>query len=75
MGRMKRKLLQSQLEIALLNTEKARDTIKQELEELQKNDKEDMEQIHLLVNYKLELLDLKLRLKDMLRHLHLLRFD
>ena len=75
MGRMKRKLLQSQLEIALINTEKARDTVKKELEELQKKEDMDMEQLHLLVNYKLELLDLKLRLKDMLEHLHLLRLD
>lgn len=75
MGRMKRKLLQSQLEIALLNTEKARDTVKKELEKLQKKEDMDMEQLHLLVNYKLELLDLKLRLKDMLEHLHLLRLD
>jgi hypothetical protein len=72
---MKRKLLQSQLEIALINTEKARDTVKKELEELQKKEDMDMGQLHLLVNYKLELLDLKLRLKDMLEHLHLLRLD
>ena len=72
---MKRKLLQSQLEIALINTEKARDTVKRELEELQKNEDMDMEQLHLLVNYKLELLNLKLILKDMLEHLHLLRLD
>lgn len=75
MGRMKRKLLQSQLEIALINTEKARDTVKRELEELQKKEDMDMEQLHLLVNYKLELLNLKLILKDMLEHLHLLRLD
>ena len=75
MDRMKRKLLQSQLEIALINTEKARDTVKRELEELQKNEDMDMEQLHLLVNYKLELLNLKLILKDMLEHLHLLRLD
>ena len=75
MDRMKKQLLQSQLEIALLNTEKARDTVKKQLEELQKKENMDMEQLHLLVNYKLELLNLKLILKDMLEHLHLLRLD
>lgn len=73
--KLKKNQIQSQLETALKNTEKSRGQIKEELEELQKKENMDMEQLHLLVNYKLELLDLKLRLKDMLRHLHLLRFD
>ena len=57
--KLKKNQIQSQLETALKNTEKSRGQIKEELEELQKKENMDMEQLHLLVNYKLELLDLK----------------
>ena len=64
-----------ELEVALANIEKAREQIKVQLEKVQSEDGVDERQVHLLVNYKLELLDVKLRLKDFLEHLHLIQFD
>ena len=67
--------IKQDLEAALSNTENVREKIKEQLEEIQKSDKPDSKQLHLLVDYKLELLDIKLRLKDMIRNLHLIKFD
>ena len=67
--------IKQELEVALENTEKAREKIKSQLDKIQEQDNPEERQIHLLVNYKLELLDLKLRLQDMLKHLHLIKFD
>lgn len=67
--------IKSELEIALANIEKAREQIKEQLDKVQQEETADMRQVHLLVNYKLEILDVKLRLKDFIEHLHLIQFD
>ena len=67
--------IKSELEIALTNIEKAREKIKVQLDKVQQEDDVDERQVHLLVNYKLELLDMKLRLKDFLEHLYLIKFN
>lgn len=67
--------IKQELEVALENIEKAREKVKDQLDKIQDQDNPEERQIHLLVNYKLELLDLKLRLQDMLKHLHLIKFD
>ena len=67
--------IRQELEAALENAEKAREKIKNQLDKVQEQDNPEESQVHLLVNYKLELLDLKLRLQDMLKHLHLIKFD
>ena len=67
--------LRKKLETALTNTEKCREQIKSQLEKLRKDENADERQVHLLVNYNLELLDVKLRLKDFIEHLHLIQFD
>ena len=67
--------LRKELETALTNTEKCREQIKSQLEKVREDDDADERQVHLLVNYNLELLDVKLRLKDFIEHLHLIQFD
>ena len=67
--------LKNELEIALKNIENVREQIKVQLEKVQQENDVDERQVHLLVNYKLELLDVKLRLKDFIEHLHLIQFD
>lgn len=67
--------LKNELEIALRNIENVREQIKVQLEKVQQENDVDERQVHLLVNYKLELLDVKLRLKDFIEHLHLIQFD
>lgn len=67
--------IKSELEIALNNIDKAREKIKVQLDKVQQEEDIDERQVHLLVNYKLELLDVKLRLKDFLEHLHLIKFN
>lgn len=67
--------IRQELEAALENAEKAREKIKNQLDKVQEQDNPEESQVYLLVNYKLELLDLKLRLQDMLKHLHLIKFD
>ena len=67
--------LRKELETALTNTEKCREQIKSQLEKVREDDDADERQVHLLVNYNLELLDGKLRLKDFIEHLHLIQFD
>ena len=67
--------LRKELETALTNTEKCREQIKSQLEKLRKDENADERQVHLLVNYNLELLDVKLRLKDFIEHLNLIQFD
>ena len=62
-----KEMIGSELNIALDNIEKARKTVIQELE-----DETDEKRIYSLINYKLELLDIKLRLKDMLNNLKLI---
>lgn len=64
--------IQKRIEKALENTEEARQIILVKLERHHNDEVDDEKQLHLLVNYKLELLDVKLRLKDMLEHLHLI---
>lgn len=63
--------LKTRLEKGLQNTEGAREIILEKLERYNSEGVDDENQLHLLVNYKLELLDVKLRLKDMLEQLHL----
>lgn len=67
--------LKKELETALSKTEKCREQIKSQLERIREDGEADERQIHLLVNYNLELLDVKLRLKDFIEHLHLIQFD
>lgn len=67
--------LKNELEIALKNIENVREQIKVQLEKVQQENDVDERQVHLLVNYKLEMLDVKLRLKDFIEHLHLIQFD
>ena len=67
--------LRKELETALTNTEKCREQLKSQLEKVREDDDADERQVHLLVNYNLELLDVKLRLKDFIEHLHLIQFD
>ena len=67
--------LRKKLETALTNTEKCREQIKSQLDKAREDDDADERQVHLLVNYNLELLDVKLRLKDFIEHLHLIQFD
>lgn len=59
--------MKSELNIALENIEKARASVIKELES-----ETDEKRIYSLIDYKLELLDMKLRLKDMLNNLHLI---
>ena len=61
-------MIESELNIALENVEKARNKI---IEELDKETNE--KRIYTLIDYKLELLDVKLRLKDMLKNLRMIK--
>ena len=61
-------MIKSELNIALENIEKARASVIKELES-----ETDEKRIYSLIDYKLELLDMKLRLKDMLNNLHLIK--
>lgn len=72
MSKRENNKLQKRIEKALENTEEARQIILVKLERHHNDEVDDEKQLHLLVNYKLELLDVKLRLKDMLEHLHLI---
>lgn len=72
MSKRENNKIQKRIEKALENTEEARQIILVKLERLYNDEVDDEKQLHLLVNYKLELLDVKLRLKDMLEHLHLI---
>ena len=72
MSKRDNKKIQKRIEKALENTEEARQNILVKLERHHNDEVDDEKQLHLLVNYKLELLDVKLRLKDMLEHLHLI---
>lgn len=72
MSKRENNKLQKRIEKALGNTEEARQIILVKLERHYNDEVDDEKQMHLLVNYKLELLDVKLRLKDMLEHLHLI---
>ena len=72
MSKRENNKIQKRIEKALENTEEARQIILVKLERLYNDEVDDEKQLHLLVNYKLELLDVKLRLKDMLEHPHLI---
>ncbi len=72
MSKRENNKIQKRIEKALENTEEARQIILVKLERHHNDEVDDEKQLHLLVNYKLELLDVKLRLKDMLEHLHLI---
>lgn len=72
MSKRENNKIQKRIEKALENTEDARQIILVKLERHHNDEVDDEKQLHLLVNYKLELLDVKLRLKDMLEHLHLI---
>ena len=72
MSKRENNKIQKRIEKALENTEEARQNILVKLERHHNDEVDDEKQLHLLVNYKLELLDVKLRLKDMLEHLHLI---
>lgn len=72
MSKRENNKIQKRIEKALENTEEARQIILVKLERHHNDEVDDEKQLHFLVNYKLELLDVKLRLKDMLEHLHLI---
>ena len=72
MSKRENNKIQKRIEKALENTEEARQIILVKLERHHNDEVDDEKQLHLLVNYKLELLDVKLRLKDMLEHLPLI---
>ena len=62
--------LEDKLSIALANIETAKQIILHG-----KANEKDQEKVNLLANYNLELLDLKLRLKDMIKHLNKIEGD
>ena len=62
--------LEDKLSIALANIETAKQIILHN-----KANEKDQEKVNLLANYNLELLDLKLRLKDMIKHLNKIEGD
>lgn len=69
-------LIKNELQSALANVEDVRQRMIKLLDKLYEEDDEvDEKQQHLLINYKLELLDMELRLNDLLEHLHLIEFD
>ena len=65
--------LNTRLEKGLQNTEEARTIILEKLETYHNEDLDDEIQIHLLVNFKLELLDIKFKLKEMLEQVKLIK--
>ena len=62
--------LEDKFSIALANVETAKALILH-----MKANEKDQEKVNLLANYNLELLDLKLRLKDMIKHLNKIEGD
>lgn len=65
--------LNTRLEKGLQNTEEARTIILEKLQKFHEEDSEDEIQLHLLVTYKLELLDIKLKLKELLEQVKLIK--
>ena len=65
--------LNTRLEKGLQNTEEARTIILEKLETYHDQDLDDEIQLHLLVNFKLELLDIKFKLKEMLEQVKLIK--
>ena len=66
----------NQLKYAYDSIEAIRQNVIGQLDKVQNVDgKIDEKQMHLLINYKLELLDVKLRLKDFIEHWHLINWD
>lgn len=64
--------LEEKLKTALTNIEEVRQTI---IKRINEEDYNNQKQFYTLIDYKLELLDVKLRLKDMLEHLDLIQSD
>ena len=64
--------LEEKLKTALTNIEEVRQTI---IKRINEEDYNSQKQFYTLIDYKLELLDVKLRLKDMLEHLDLIQSD
>lgn len=64
--------IKDKLQTALDNVEEVRQTI---IKRLDNEDYKSQKEFYSLIDYKLELLDLKLRLKDMLENLHLINQD
>ena len=65
--------LNTRLEKGLQNTEEARTIILEKLETYHDQDCDDEIQLHLLVNFRLELLDIKFKLKEMLEQVKLIK--
>ncbi len=65
----------AKLEMALANVEDVREQVKGQLNRIREQDNMDERQVHLLVTYNLEMLDVKMRLKDFIDNLHLVHFD
>ena len=64
--------LEEKLKTSLTNIEEVRQTI---IKRINEEDYNNQKQFYTLIDYKLELLDVKLRLKDMLEHLDLIQSD
>lgn len=65
----------AKLEMALANVEDVREQVKEQLNRIREQDNMDERQVHLLVTYNLEMLDVKMRLRDFIDNLHLVHFD
>ena len=72
MGKRENNKLQKRMEKALVNTEEAREIILLKLERQYERDGADEKQLHLLVTMKLQLLDVKMALKNVSEQLHLI---
>lgn len=72
MGKRENNKLHKRIEKALENTEEGRDIVLGKLERLYQADRVDEKQLHLLVSLKLELLDVKMSLKNISEQLHLI---
>ena len=67
--------IKKELEDILASVEKVRGKIIYQLNLLQEEEMIDNRQLQLLVDYKLELLNVKIILKELLENLHLLELD
>lgn len=67
--------IENELKVALENIEKSRLKVINQLENLHQNDKKNEKQLHLLVSTKLDLLDIKICLKEVLENIPLIKFD
>ena len=64
--------IEDKLKMALTNVAEVRQII---IKRVNDEDYKDQKEFYSLINYKLELLDIELRLKDMIRNLHLIQSE